>query len=128
MNKRSSPNKTTTRPSELAPYHMPTDAPVPDLDVEPLLEALEHRQTEDMEYLVGSPPIGLYAYDIPDEIISVNMDNIQTSVHQSMFNEAGQRLAGNLVLAMLNLPAEDAGLLADGMQESDYAIFLEMLD
>ncbi len=114
--------------SELAPYHMPTDAPVPDLDVEPLLEALEHRQTEDMEYLVGSPPIGLYAYDIPDEIISVNMDNMQTSVHQSMFNEAGQRLAGNLVLALLNLPAEDAGLLADGMQESDYAIFLEMLD
>ncbi len=93
-----------------------------------LTETAEETPDESSEFLVGTPPVGLYEYEIPNEMITVNMDSTQRNVHQSLMNEAAQRLAGNLVLAILNLPAEDRELLADGMTETDYAIFLAMLD
>jgi len=91
-------------------------------------ETVEETQTVQPEFLVGTPPVGLYDYEIPDEMLTINMDTTERKVHQSLMNEAAQRLAGNLVLAMLNLPAEDRELLADGMTEVDYAIFLAMLE
>ncbi|MBE0600890.1 MAG: hypothetical protein IH607_03820 [Firmicutes bacterium] len=88
----------------------------------------EIAQDDSAEFLVGTPPAGLYAYEIPAEMITIHMDNTQRNIHQSLMNEAAQRLASNLVTAILNLPANDRALLADGMTETDYAIFLAMLD
>ncbi|HPJ02338.1 MAG TPA: hypothetical protein PKU80_05820 [Candidatus Limiplasma sp.] len=89
---------------------------------------IEETQGESPDFLVGAPPVGLFDYEIPAEMITINMDNTQQKVHQSLMNEAAQRMAGNLVLAILNLSAEDRELLSDGMTEADYAIFLAMLD
>ena len=107
---------------------LPADTATAMQDAQTLTETAEEPQDESSEFLVGTPPLGLYEYEIPNEMITVNMDSTQRSVHQSLMNEAEQRLAGNLVLAILNLPAEDRALLSDGMTETDYAIFLAMLD
>ena len=85
-------------------------------------------QTEQPEFLVGAAPLGLVDYDVPQELITVNMDTTEQKIHQSLMNEATQLLAGKLLLAILDLPAEDRLLLSDGMTDSDYAIFLAMLD
>ena len=60
--------------------------------------------------------------------MTINMDDTERKVHQSLMSEAAQQLAGNLLLAILDLPEEDRELLSDGMTEEDYAIFLAMLD
>jgi len=88
----------------------------------------EETQTEQPEFLVGTAPLGLYDYEIPADMTTISMDTTESKVHQSLMNEAVQRLAGNLVTAILDLPAEDRVLLSDGMTEEDYAIFLAMLD
>ena len=88
----------------------------------------EENQPENTAYLVGAPPLGLYDYEIPPETITVNMDSAEPKIHQSLISEAVQRMAGNMVAAMLNLPPEDRELLSNGMTETDYAIFLAMLD
>ena len=87
---------------------------------------VEETQREQPEFLVGAPPMGLYDYQTPPEMTTVSMDNTASKVHQSLINEAAQRLAGHLVLAMLDLPEEDRVLLSDGMTEEDYAVFLAM--
>lgn len=89
---------------------------------------VEETQASASEFLVGMAPIGLYDYEIPAEMTTIHMDTTQRNVHQSLMNEAAQRLAGKLVLAILNLPAEDREILSDGMTEMDYAIFLAMLE
>lgn len=89
---------------------------------------VEETQTEQPEFLVGTAPTGLYDYEIPAEMTTINMDSTEQKVHQSLLNEASQRLAGNLVTAILDLPADDRALLADGMTDEDYAIFLAMFD
>ena len=91
-------------------------------------ETVEETQTVQSEFLVGTPPVGLYDYEIPDEMVTINMDTTERKIHQSLMNEAAQYLAGNLVLAILDLPAEDRELLSDGMTEVDYSIFLAMLE
>ncbi len=88
----------------------------------------EETQDEQPEFLVGTAPLGLYDYEIPAEMTTISMDSTEQKVHQSLLNEAAQRLAGRLVRTMLNLPAEDKALLSDGMTEEDYAVFLAMLE
>lgn len=107
---------------------LPADTASAMQDAQTLTETAEETRDASAEFLVGTPPIGLYEYEIPAEAITVNMDSTQSNVFQSLINEAAQRLGGNLVLAMLNLPAEDKALLSDGMTETDYAIFLAMLN
>ncbi|MBN1778048.1 MAG: hypothetical protein JW811_08000 [Clostridiales bacterium] len=91
-------------------------------------ETVEESQAVQPEFLVGTPPLGLYDYEIPLEMITINMDTTARRVHRSLMNEAAQRLAGNLITAILNLPAEDRELLSDGMTEMDYAVFLAILE
>ncbi|MFH1880208.1 MAG: hypothetical protein ABIK64_05400, partial [Bacillota bacterium] len=88
----------------------------------------EELQAAQPEFLVSTLPVGLYDYPVPSEMITINMDDAQDKVIQSLMNEAAQRLAGHLVLAILDLPAEDRALLSDGMTGEDYAVFLAMLD
>ena len=107
---------------------LPADTDLAQQTAQTPTETAEETQPEKAEFLVGSTPVGLYEYEIPAEPITINMDTTQRKVHQSLMNEAAQRLAGNLVLAVLNLPAEDREILSDGMTEMDYAIFLAMLD
>ena len=78
-------------------------------------------------YLVGSPPLGLNDYEVPVEITTVNLDGEGQETLQTLMAEAAQRLAGNLILAILDLPAEDRALLSDGMTPEDYAVFLAIL-
>lgn len=80
------------------------------------------------EYLVGSAPVGLREYPVPAGIVSVGMDNAGSDTRLSLMSEAAQRLAGSLILALLDLPEEDRALLSDGMTDSDYAVFLALLD
>ena len=107
---------------------IPADPAVAQQTAQTLTTTVEENQTEPSEFLVGTPPLGLYDYEIPDEIITINMDDTERKVHQSLMSEAAQQLAGNLLLAILDLPEEDRALLSDGMTEEDYAIFLAMLD
>jgi len=78
-------------------------------------------------FLVGSAPLGLCDYAIPAEMVTINLDTSERKVHQSLMSEAAQMLAGNLIAAILELPAQDRALLSDGMTEADYAVFLAML-
>lgn len=108
---------------------IPADPAVAQLTAQTPTTTAEENQIEPSEFLVGAPlPLGLYDYEIPRETITINMDDSQRKVHQSLLNEAAQQLAGNLLLAILDLPEEDRQLLSDGMTEDDYAIFLAMLD
>ena len=90
--------------------------------------AADNSRTEPSEYLVGSAPIGLQEVAIPAENTSVSLDSADSAVRRNLMDEAAQRLAGNLILAILDLPAEDRALLSDGMTDADYSVFLAMLD
>ena len=79
-------------------------------------------------YLVGSAPLGLNDYAIPAEMTTVNLDSAGQEACQILMAEAAQRLAGGLIVAVLDLPAEDRALLTDGMTAEDYAVFLAMLE
>jgi len=107
---------------------IPADTAAAQANAETPTVIAEETQTEQPEFLVGTAPLGLYDYEIPADMITINMDSTERKVHQSLMNEAAQRLAGNLVSAILDLPAEDRLLLSDGMTEEDYAVFLAMLD
>ena len=107
---------------------IPADPAAAQQTAQTLTTTVEEKQTEPSEFLVGTPPLGLYAYEIPNEIMTINMDDTERKVHQSLMSEAAQQLAGNLLLAILDLPEEDRELLSDGMTGEDYAIFLAMLD
>ena len=107
---------------------IPADPAVAEQTAQIPTSVVEDIQAEQPEFLVGTPPAGLYDYEAPAGTVTINMDSTQRKVHQSLMNEAAQQLAGNLVLAMLDLPMEDKALLADGMTDEDYAIFLAMLD
>jgi hypothetical protein len=115
-------------PSDVVISILPSDAAAAQQDAQTLTETADNTQGGSSEFLVGTPPVGLSDYEIPSEIITINMDGTDRGVLQNLMNEAAQRLAGKLVLAILNLPAEDRELLSDGMTETDYAIFLAMLD
>ena len=106
---------------------IPADSAADPVVVTPADTAEEARASRS-EFLVGTAPAGLYDYEIPAEMITINLDATEAKVHQSLMNEAAQRLAGKLVSAILDLPAEDRALLSDGMTEEDYAVFLAMLD
>ncbi|NLI21255.1 MAG: hypothetical protein GX418_06900 [Clostridiales bacterium] len=82
---------------------------------------------EGSEYLVGTPPVGLTAYSVPQTETTVSMDGITEAQLQSLLAEAAQNLAGRLLLSVASLPAEDAALLRDGMTDEDYAAFLAMV-
>jgi hypothetical protein len=105
----------------------PADPAVAESNAETPTVTAEETQAVRSEFLVGTAPLGLYDYEIPAEMTTVNLDGTEAKVHQSLMNEAAQRLAGNLISAILDLPAEDRGLLSDGMTEEDYAVFLAML-
>lgn len=126
------PAEETSEPADSAPAVVisiiPADPTLAQQAAQAPMTTAEENQAEPPEFLVGTPPLGLYDYEIPDEIVTINMDDTERKVHQSLMNEAAQRLAGNLLLAVLNLPEEDRQLLSDGMTEEDYAIFLAMLD
>lgn len=85
-------------------------------------------QEAGQEFLVGSVPLGLTEYPVPPETITVDVGGGDPAAIQALMAEAAQRLAGQLVLAILDLPAEDRALLSDGMTDADYAMFLAMLD
>ena len=61
-------------------------------------------------YLVGSAPLGLNDYAIPAEMTTVNLDSAGQEACQILMAEAAQRLAGGLILAVLDLPAEDRAI------------------
>ena len=83
---------------------------------------------EHTDYLVGSAPIGLKTYTPPQTLTAVDMDSANVQTLESILAEAAQNFAGKLLIAVANLPEEDAGLLKDGMTEQDYAAFQSLID
>lgn len=79
------------------------------------------------EYLVGTAPIGLSVYTVPSVETTIALDDATPAQINALIAEAAQNLAGKLLLAVAELPEEDAVLFGDGMTESDYAVFLSLL-
>ncbi len=89
-------------------------------------------QTETQEdsspYLVGSAPTGLTTFSKTESLQTIDLDKANADTVQLLLTEAAQNLAGRLILAIANLPEDDAALLQDGMTDTDYAAFLALLD
>lgn len=79
-------------------------------------------------YLVGAMPSGVAEYTPPDSPATVNLDTADADTLQSLLAEMAQNLAGKMILAIAELPEEDAALLKDGMTDDDYAAFVALLD
>lgn len=78
-------------------------------------------------YLVGTLPIGIKKYPVPQGMTTIALDGITPGQRQTLFLEAAQRLAGKLILAVAALPEADAAILRDSMTDADYAAFLALL-
>ncbi len=89
-------------------------------------------QTEPQEdsspYLVGSAPTGLTTFSKTESLQAIDLDKADADTVQLLLTEAAQHLASRLILAIANLPDDDAALLQDGMTDTDYAAFLALLD
>ncbi|MDD3213226.1 MAG: hypothetical protein PHY64_06115 [Eubacteriales bacterium] len=79
-------------------------------------------------YLVGALPSGVKEYTVPDQNVVIDLDTADADTLQNLLAEAAQNLAGRMILAIAELPEEDAALLKDGMTDEDYAAFLALLD
>lgn len=79
------------------------------------------------EYRVGQAPIGLNDYTPPAAPQIVDLDTLTQERREALLGEAAQNLAGKLLVALAQLPAEDIALLSDNMSEADFAAFLEMV-
>ena len=79
-------------------------------------------------YLVGTAPAGLVAYKAPQKPATVALDQADATQRTALLTEAAQNLAGRLLPALAALPQEDNELLRDGMTESDFTAFLDLLN
>ncbi len=82
---------------------------------------------EQQDYLVGTPPLGLTAYAVPDAVTTVDLDTADEETKAALLDEMAQNGAGVLLIALGKLPGETLALLSDNMSEEDYAAFLAML-
>ena len=78
------------------------------------------------DYLVGKPPIGLQAYEVPDSMQYVDADD--PAQLEAAMGEAAQQLAGRLLIALTKIPQEDAALIRDNLSEEDYQEFLQRVE
>ena len=79
------------------------------------------------DYLVGTPPLGLTAYAVPDGLKTIDLDTVDEETKATLLDEMAQNGAGVLLIALGKLPGETLALLSDNMSEEDYAAFLAML-
>lgn len=79
------------------------------------------------DYLVGTAPIGLKTFTVPENMVTVDIDQAGVDKIKGLLTEAAQNFAGKLLLAIAALPEEDAALLKDGMTDEDYAAFLSLI-
>ena len=84
-------------------------------------------EEEQAEY-AGEPPIGYAAYEIPDENVTVDLDDADAQEIATMKDEMNQQLAGRLLRAIARLPEEATALIRANMSEEDYAAFLSLLE
>ena len=59
---------------------------------------------------------------------TVALDQADATQRTALLTEAAQNLAGRLLPALAALPQEDNELLRDGMTESDFTAFLDLLN
>lgn len=81
----------------------------------------------DPGYLVGSPPIGMTAYTVPQEVLMVDLDSAEPQQKAALLEEMAQNAAGALLIALGKLPGEPLALLTDLMTDADYQTFLSLL-
>lgn len=93
-----------------------------------LNQNIDFSNDEPEEYLVGKPPIGYTAYNVPENELAVELDSISPEQLAALRDEMNQRLAGALLKAVAKLPDEASALIRDNMSEADYAAFLELLE
>ncbi len=98
--------------------------PMPKSSLQQNVEVLQ----EVREYLVGEPPIGYTRYEIPQTMQTYDLDAADEAQLADLVDEAVQRLAGRLLVALASLGGEDAALLEQNMSEEDYAAFLTLLN
>ncbi len=79
------------------------------------------------EYLVGTPPIGVTAFPIPQEMTPLSLEGLSEETRQALLKQMSQTLSGKLLRAAALLPQEDIALLLDGLTEEDTAKFWDML-
>ena len=98
------------------------------LPLSSLNQNMDFETDEPETYLVGKPPIGYTAYEIPQNDVTVDLDASSPEELSALMGEMTQQLAGRLLKAAARLPQEATALLRDAMSETDYAAFLELLE
>lgn len=84
--------------------------------------------SQPQDYLVGTPPVGMTAYTVPESMQTLDADSLTPQQQQALMAEASQTLAGKLLLALAKLPKEDLALLQNNMYEEDFSAFLQLID
>lgn len=93
-----------------------------------LNQNIDFGKDEPEEYLVGKPPIGYIAHNVPENETAVDLDSISPEELAALRDEMNQRLAGVLLKAVAKLPEDASALIRENMSEADYAAFLAMLE
>jgi hypothetical protein len=88
---------------------------------------LNRQEDTSGDYLVGAPPIGLTAFPIPSQMKEISLDNLPDSALNDLLTELSQNLAGRLLIAVSQLPAEDLALLKDGLTPEDATRLLSLI-
>lgn len=84
-------------------------------------------ETETPEYLVGSAPVGVTAYQAPATMQTVDLDTATQEQRDALLGEISQNLAGRLLKALAKAPREDLALLYDNMSDEDFDAFLQLV-
>jgi hypothetical protein len=79
------------------------------------------------DYLVGAPPVGLESFPIPSQRKEISLDSLPDSALSDLLTELSQNLAGRLLIAFSQLPAEDLALLKDGLTPEDATRLLSLI-
>ncbi len=93
-----------------------------------LNQNIDFGSDEPEDYLVGEPPIGYTAHNVPEDETVVELDSISAEELAALRDEMNQRLAGALLRAVARLPADASALISANMSEADYAAFLALLE